>query len=167
MGGAEGKVAYIGRKIIACAVKICDEHPLRLDWTDTEGTFRPERISEIAERFGVDPDQALENIVYARAHNTEVYLVVLLIQIISFTDHNQMQQELLEGLAQNFATDEYRLLIIDSIMALYRSDFIGRGELSERQGALNAFLRKATQMAEEFNLVVFMVYLFFFSISEI
>ncbi|KAM0155506.1 hypothetical protein ACHAPG_005854 [Botrytis cinerea] len=120
MGGAEGKVAYI----------------------DTEGTFRPERISEIAERFGVDPDQALENIVYARAHNTEVYLV--------------MQQELLEGLAQNFATDEYRLLIIDSIMALYRSDFIGRGELSERQGALNAFLRKATQMAEEFNLVVFM-----------
>ncbi|KAF5875018.1 putative meiotic recombination protein dmc1 protein [Botrytis fragariae] len=138
MGGAEGKVAYIGRKTIACEVKNCGEHLLRLDWTDTEGTFRPERISEIAERFGVDPDQTLENIVYARAHNTE------------------MQQELLEGLAQNFATDEYRLLIIDSIMALYRSDFIGRGELSERQGALNAFLRKATQMAEEFNLVVFM-----------
>ncbi|TGO50930.1 hypothetical protein BCON_0173g00290 [Botryotinia convoluta] len=138
MGGAEGKVAYIGRKTIACEVKNCGEYLLRLDGTDTEGTFRPERISEIAERFGVDPDQALENIVYARAHNTE------------------MQQELLEGLAQNFATDEYRLLIIDSIMALYRSDFIGRGELSERQGALNAFLRKATQMAEEFNLVVFM-----------
>ncbi|KAA8564991.1 hypothetical protein EYC84_010760 [Monilinia fructicola] len=105
---------------------------------NTEGTFRPERIAEIAERFGVDPDQALENIVYARAQNTE------------------MQQEMLEGLAQNFATDEYRLLIIDSIMALYRSDFIGRGELSERQSALNAFLRRATQMAEEFNLVVFM-----------
>ncbi|TGO55169.1 hypothetical protein BOTNAR_0250g00050 [Botryotinia narcissicola] len=134
MGGAEGKVAYI----------------------DTEGTFRPERISEIAERFGVDPDQALENIVYARAHNTEVYLVAPSIQFLPFTDHNQMQQELLEGLAQNFASDEYRLLIIDSIMALYRSDFNGRCELSERQGALNAFLRKATQMAEEFNLVVFM-----------
>ncbi|TGO92013.1 hypothetical protein BPOR_0012g00120 [Botrytis porri] len=148
MGGAEGKVAYIGRKTIACEVKIYGEH--------TEGTFRPERISEIAERFGVDPDQALENIVYARAHNTEVYLVVLSIHIILVADHNQMQQELLEGLAQNFATDEYRLLIIDSIMALYRRDFIGRGELSERQGALNAFLRKATQMAEEFNLVVFM-----------
>lgn len=93
--------------------------------------------------------------------------MVLSIQFLPFTDHNQMQQELLEGLAQNFATDEYRLLIIDSIMALYRSDFIGRGELSERQGALNAFLRKATQMAEEFNLVVFMVYMFIFSISKI
>lgn len=44
MGGAEGKAAFI----------------------DTEGTFRPERIRSIAERFGVDPDQALENILVAR-----------------------------------------------------------------------------------------------------
>ncbi|KAI1002952.1 Meiotic recombination protein [Podosphaera aphanis] len=133
MGGAEGKVAYI----------------------DTEGTFRPERIQEIAERFGgerlllfnrdirlntiVDPDQACENIAYARAGNTE------------------MQTELLESLAVNFATNEYRLLIIDSIMALYRTDFVGRGELSERQQALGTFLRRAAQMAEEFNLLVFMV----------
>jgi meiotic recombination protein DMC1 len=68
-----------------------------------------------------------------------------------------MQQEMLEGLAQNFATNEYRLLIIDSIMSLFRTDYIGRGELSERQCALNAFLRRTTQMAEEFNLVVLMV----------
>ncbi|KAH8796530.1 DNA recombination and repair protein Rad51 [Hyaloscypha finlandica] len=114
MGGAEGKVAY------------------------TEGTFRPERIQEIAERFGVDPDQACENISYARAQNSE------------------MQSELLEGLAANFATNEYRLLIIDSVMALYRTDFVGRGELSERQQVLGTFLRRATQMAEEFNLVVLM-----------
>ena len=68
-----------------------------------------------------------------------------------------MQLELLEGLAANFATNEYRLLIIDSIMALYRTDFIGRGELSERQQVLGQFLRRAAQMAEEFNLVVFLV----------
>ncbi|CCU77173.1 recA [Blumeria hordei DH14] len=111
MGGAEGKVAYI----------------------DTEGTFRPERIQDIAERFG-----ACENIAFARAGNTE------------------MQTELLEGLAANFSSNEYRLLIIDSIMALYRTDYVGRGELSERQQALGAFLRRAAQMAEEFNLLVFM-----------
>ncbi|RKF60228.1 Meiotic recombination protein dmc1 [Erysiphe neolycopersici] len=131
MGGAEGKVAYI----------------------DTEGTFRPERIQEIAERFGgdcsflklglaltniVDPDQACENIAFARAGNTE------------------MQTELLESLAANFATNQYRLLIIDSIMALYRTDFVGRGELSERQQALGTFLRRSAQMAEEFNILVFM-----------
>lgn len=64
--------------------------------------------------------------------------------------------DLLEGLAANFATNEYRLLIIDSVMNLYRTDYIGRGELSERQQALGLFLRRASQMAEEFNLVVFM-----------
>lgn len=68
-----------------------------------------------------------------------------------------MQTELLEGLAANFATNEYRLLVIDSIMALYRTDYSGRGELSERQQVLGSFLRRATQMAEEFNLVVLMV----------
>jgi len=70
---------------------------------------------------------------------------------------HQMQTELLEGLAANFATNEYRLLVIDSVMALYRTDFVGRGELSERQQVLGTFLRRATQMAEEFNLVVLMV----------
>ena len=68
-----------------------------------------------------------------------------------------MQAEMLEGLAQNFATNEYRLLIIDSVMALYRTDYVGRGELSDRQGVLAAFLRTATRMAEEFNIAVLMV----------
>ena len=72
-----------------------------------------------------------------------------------------MQTEQLESLAQNFATNEYRLLIIDSVMSLYRTDYIGRGELSERQQVLGGFLRRATQMAEEFNLVVLMVCCFF------
>lgn len=49
MGGANGKAAFI----------------------DTEGTFRPERIRAIAERFDVDPEQALDNILYSRAHNSE------------------------------------------------------------------------------------------------
>ncbi|KAG9235114.1 Rad51-domain-containing protein [Amylocarpus encephaloides] len=86
----------------------------------------------------VDPDQACENIAYARAQNSE------------------MQTELLESLASNFASNEYRLLIIDSVMALYRTDYSGRGELSERQQVLGSFLRRATQMAEEFNLAVLM-----------
>ena len=68
-----------------------------------------------------------------------------------------MQQEFLDNLAANFATNEYRLLVIDSVMALYRTDYVGRGELSERQQVLGKFLRRATQMAEEFNLCVFLV----------
>merc|ERR1711977_625332 len=38
---------------------------------DTEGTFRPERIIEIAERFNLDPSQVLDNIAYARAYNVD------------------------------------------------------------------------------------------------
>ncbi len=68
-----------------------------------------------------------------------------------------MQTELLESLSASFATNEYRLLIVDSIIALYRTEFVGRGELSERQQVLGTFLRRAGQMAEEFNLVVFLV----------
>ncbi len=45
-GGGEGKAMYI----------------------DTEGTFRPERLVSIAERFGLDPSEVLENVAYARAH---------------------------------------------------------------------------------------------------
>ena len=104
----------------------------------------------------VDPDQACENISYARAQNSEVRLQLTL-EIKLNTNNKQMQTELLEGLAANFATNEYRLLVIDSVMALYRTDYVGRGELSERQQVLGTFLRRATQMAEEFNLVVLMV----------
>ncbi|KAK8181110.1 Rad51-domain-containing protein [Phyllosticta citribraziliensis] len=105
---------------------------------DTEGTFRPERIAQIAERFGVDPDQTLDNIIYARAVNSE------------------HQHELLNRLSESFATNEYRLLIVDSIMALFRVDYTGRGELNERQQKLNQFLTKLTQIAHEFNVVVLM-----------
>lgn len=41
-------------------------------YIDTEGTFRPERLVEMAERFGIDSETALENVVYARAHNCDL-----------------------------------------------------------------------------------------------
>lgn len=87
----------------------------------------------------MDPDAAQENIAYARALNSE------------------HQLELLNTLSSNFATNDYRLLIIDSIMACFRVDFCGRGELADRQQKLNQFLSKLTHMAEEFNVCVLMV----------
>ncbi|KAK9378415.1 Rad51-domain-containing protein [Kockiozyma suomiensis] len=116
MGGAEGKVAYI----------------------DTEGTFRPERLRDIAERFGVDPDQVCDNISYARALNSE------------------HQMELIEKLGGTFADGSFRLLIVDSIMAQFRVDYSGRGELNERQQKLNQMLGRLNRLAEEYNVAVFM-----------
>lgn len=49
MGGGQGKVIYL----------------------DTEGNFRPERIESIAERFGLDPEQTLDNIIVSRVFSHE------------------------------------------------------------------------------------------------
>jgi DNA repair protein RAD51 len=114
-GGAEGKAIYI----------------------DTEGSFRPERLQAIAERFGLDPTVALENVAYARAHNSE------------------HQMELLKVAAAIMAQDRYALLVVDSATALYRTDYTGRGELSERQMQMAQFLRQLTRLAEEFGVAVF------------
>lgn len=116
MGGGEGKVAYI----------------------DTEGTFRPDRIRSIAERFGVDPDACLENISYARALNSE------------------HQTELAEQLGLQFADGSYRLLVVDSIMACFRVDYSGRGELNDRQQKLNQHLSSLIRLAEDYNVAVFL-----------
>lgn len=116
MGGGEGKVAYV----------------------DTEGTFRPERIKQIAERYDLDPEACLDNVTYARALNSE------------------HQMELIEQLGNELSSGEYRLIIVDSIMANFRVDYCGRGELNERQQKLNQHLFKLNRLAEEFNVAVFM-----------
>lgn len=69
----------------------------------------------------------------------------------------QHQYELLDVLAFNFCSGEYRLLVIDSVMALFRTDYSGRGELAERQQALGQFLKRLAALAEEFNVCVMMV----------
>ena len=113
-GGGAGKVCYI----------------------DTEGSFRPERIAPIAERYGLSPEEVLNNIVYARAH----------------TSDNQM--DLINMTAGLFAEEPFRLLVIDSISALFRVDYVGRGELADRQQKLGAMMSKLKKLAEEYNIAV-------------
>ena len=54
-GGGEGKALYI----------------------DTEGTFRPERLSEIAVRYGLKPEDVLDNVSYAKAYNSDHQMTLL------------------------------------------------------------------------------------------
>jgi len=114
MGGGEGKAMYI----------------------DTEGTFRPQRLSQIAERFGLSVEDVLNNVAYARAHNT---------------DH---QLALLNDAAAMLADSRFALIVVDSATALYRSEFNGRGELSVRQIHLGRFLRALQRLADEFGVAV-------------
>ncbi len=51
--------------------KLCIIHNNSIRYIDTEGTFRPERLLDISERYGLNGVEVLENIAYARAHNSD------------------------------------------------------------------------------------------------
>ncbi|KAJ3842585.1 Rad51-domain-containing protein [Lentinula raphanica] len=114
MGGGEGKCLYI----------------------DTEGTFRPVRLLAVAERYGLNGEEVLDNVAYARAYNA---------------DH---QNALLTNASALMSESRFCLLIVDSCTALYRTDFSGRGELSSRQTHLGKFLRTLQRLADEFGIAV-------------
>ncbi|GAA5847977.1 hypothetical protein JCM5353_002563 [Sporobolomyces roseus] len=103
---------------------------------DTEGTFRPERLLAIAERYGMNGEDVLDNVAYARAYNA---------------DH---QSQLLIVAAAMMSESRFSLIIVDSVTALYRTDFSGRGELSARQMHLAKFLRNLMRLADEFGVAV-------------
>jgi len=105
-------------------------------YIDTEGTFRPERLIAIAERFGFEGNSVLDNVAYARAFNS---------------DH---QSALLVQAAAMMAENRFSLLVVDSATALYRTDFSGRGELSARQMHLARFLRTLLRLADEYGVAV-------------
>jgi meiotic recombination protein DMC1 len=108
----------------------------RVAFIDTENTFRPERIVEIATRFELDADDVLDNILVARAYTSE------------------HQSELLDHVAARMAQDRFALLIVDSATALFRVDFAGRGELADRQQKLGKFMSSLTKIAEQFGVAV-------------
>lgn len=109
----------------------------KVAFIDTEGTFRPERIEAIALRFNVDPASILDNIIFARAYTHE------------------QQLSLLTQVCAKMAEDQFRLLIIDSVTALFRVDFSGRGELADRQQRLAKVMSALIKIAEEFGVAVY------------
>ncbi len=115
-GGAEGKAVYI----------------------DTEGTFRPERIRQIAEAKGANPENVLKNILVARAFNS---------------DHQILLIDKVAELIKN--GEPVRIVIVDSLTAHFRAEFAGRGMLADRQQKLNKYLHNLMKMAEQFNLAVY------------
>ena len=90
-------------------------------YIDTEGTFRPERLLAVAERYDLSGNDVLDNVACARAYNT---------------DH---QTQLLIQAAAMMSESRYALIVVDSATALYRTDYSGRGELSARQVHLILF----------------------------
>ncbi|KAF0296748.1 Meiotic recombination protein DMC1/LIM15 [Amphibalanus amphitrite] len=107
---------------------------------DTENTFRPDRLRPIADRFNLDQSAMLDNVLYARAYTSE------------------HQYELMDMVAAKLHEEAgvFKLLIVDSIMALFRVDFSGRGELADRQQKLAQMLSRLQKISEEYNVAVFL-----------
>jgi len=108
-------------------------------WIDTESTFRPERIKQIAEGSGLNPQEVLKNIKVARAFNS---------------DHQMLMVEKVDELIKN-EKFPVKLVIVDSLMSHFRADFTGRGTLAERQQKVNKHMHALLRLADTHNLIVY------------
>lgn len=105
-------------------------------YVDTEGTFRPERLVQIAESKGLDADEILKNVVLCKVYNSNHLELVV------------------RGLSRFIEKYNAKLLIVDSIISLHRAEFIGRGTLANRQQRLNRLVHRLLRLAEIFNIAV-------------
>jgi len=104
---------------------------------DTENTFRPERIKQMASALGLDPEKILSGIHIARAFNS---------------DHQMLLVDRANDLAKEFPI---KLLIVDSLTAHFRAEYIGRGALSDRQQKLNIHMHALQRFADVNNSIVY------------
>jgi DNA repair protein RadA len=111
----------------------------KIIYVDTEGTFRPERIVSMAERWSddLDIDSVLENVLHGRAHNSDHQMVLV----------EKMMKDYLP-------TENVRLLIVDSLVSHFRAEYVGRGTLAARQQKLNQHIHTVLRAAEVGSLAV-------------
>ena len=105
-------------------------------YIDSENSFRPNRIISIAKALGLNPEKVLKKIYVARAYNAS---------------HQMLLAEKAEGMVKE---KNVRLLIVDSLTAQFRSEYIGRGKLADRQQQLSKHMRTLMKIAEMSNIAV-------------
>ncbi len=108
-------------------------------YIDTENTFRPERITQLAEGAGIDPQEALSRIMVARAYNS---------------DHQMLLAEKVDSLITEQGKN-VRLVVVDSLTSHFRAEYIGRGTLAERQQKLNRHMHALAKIASSHNICVY------------
>jgi DNA repair protein RadA len=105
-------------------------------YIDTEGTFRPERLAQIAEARGFNAEEVLSRVMVARAYNSA------------------HQELIVKDLGRIIEKNKIKLVVVDSAVAHYRAEFLGRGTLAERQQRLNRFMHQLLRTAEIYNIAV-------------
>ena len=105
-------------------------------YIDTEDTFRPERISQMARGHGLEPDYVLSRIHVARAYNSA---------------HQMLLTDEIKRMSNGL---NVKMIIVDSLTSHFRAEFIGRGMLARRQQKLNSHLKDLKQLADINNALV-------------
>jgi len=104
-------------------------------YIDTENTFRTERIVQMAQHAGLNPEEVVRNVIFAEAYTS---------------DH---QMFLLENADKVVKENNIRLIIVDSLTSHFRSEYLGREMLAERQQKLNKHMHRLIRLARAFNAV--------------
>lgn len=105
-------------------------------YIDTEGTFRPERLNQIARARGFDPTYVLKSVAVCKVYNSS---------------HLEL---IIKDLGKYINDFKAKLIIIDSIISLHRAEFSGRGTLADRQQRLNSILHKLIRLSEIYNVAI-------------
>ncbi len=105
-------------------------------YIDTEGTFRPERLNQIARARGFDPTHVLKSVAVCKVYNSS---------------HLEL---IIKDLGKYINDFKAKLIIIDSIISLHRAEFSGRGTLADRQQRLNSILHKLIRLSEIYNVAI-------------
>ena len=105
-------------------------------YIDSENTFAKEKIKRIARRFELDPKKVLSQIFHARIYSS---------------DHQMQMIQKAETLCK---TRNVRLIVVDSLMALMRAEYVGIGMLARRQGVLNNMIHGLSRVAETYNCAI-------------
>ncbi len=106
-------------------------------FVDTEGTFRPERIIQMAKAKGFEENEVLERIQIARAYNS---------------DHQML---LIEKAEDMISEKNIKIVIVDSLTSAFRNDYAGRGTLAARQQKLNKHMHDLQKLADMHNIAIF------------
>ena len=106
-------------------------------YIDTEGTFRPERIMQMAEALGIDGQKVLDNIFVARAYNSDMQML-----------YAEKVEELIRS------GHNIKLVVVDSLTSTFRSEYTGMGRLAERQQKLAKHMATLNKLADLYNCVV-------------
>jgi DNA repair protein RadA len=105
-------------------------------WIDSENTFRPSRVGQMATAKELDPETVLKRVHVARAYNS----------------HHQML--LVEKAMEEAEKFPIKLLVVDSMTAHFRAEYIGRGALAERQQLLNKHMHALLRFGDIYDAAI-------------